>query len=251
MTGRPDPSSPLPAVRISAVLPAHNEQNYLESAVKGVVAGLRDRGERFEVLISENGSTDGTVDEAERIVAAYPEVRVLRSPVADYGAALRRGFENALGDLVVNFDVDLVDLGFFDRAVELMVAEDAAIVVGSKRLSGATDQRGLGRKVVTAVFGLVLRHGFGLRVSDTHGLKVLRRVAVAEEVAACQFGEDIFDTEVILRCERAGLRVLEIPVAVADQRPPRTPIARRIPRSLIGLVRLRAELRRETRRGGT
>ena len=55
------------------------------------------------------------------------------------------------------------------------------------------------------MFSLVLRHGFGLQVSDTHGVKALRRAPLLPLVEACQFGGDIFDTELILRAERAGL----------------------------------------------
>jgi hypothetical protein len=59
---------------------------------------------------------------------------------------------------------------------------------------------------------------------------------------ACRFDGDIFDTELVLRSQRAGLRIEEIPVTVAERRPPRTPIWRRIPRSLLGLLRLRLAL---------
>ena len=97
---------------------------------------------------------------------------------------------------------------------------------------------------MTAVFSGVLRYGFGLQVGDTHGVKVLMRAPLLPLVEGCQFGGDIFDTELILRAERAGLTVRELPVSVADQRPPRTPIIRRIPRSLAGLVRLRLALGR-------
>jgi glycosyltransferase involved in cell wall biosynthesis len=235
---------------ISIVMPAHNEQGYLEPAVKSVVAGLRDRDLDFEIIVAENGSTDLTVAEAKQLAETYPEITVLRSAVADYGQALRAGFLAANGELVVNFDVDLVDLGFLDRALEVLAPGDVAIVVGSKRGSGADDQRRLGRKAVTAVFSLILRHGFGLGVSDTHGLKALRRAPLEPVVAECQFGGDIFDTELVLRAERAGLAITAIPVTVADQRPPRTPIGRRILRSLPALVRLRLALGRHVINGG-
>jgi glycosyltransferase involved in cell wall biosynthesis len=230
-------------VMISIVMPAHNEQGYLEPAVKSVVAGIRDRELLFELLVAENGSIDATGEEAKSLARTYPEVRVLRAPVADYGRALKTGFLAASGDIVINFDVDFVDLLFLDRALDLMATGDPAIVVGSKRSPGADDQRRAGRKTVTAVFSLVLRKGFGLKVTDTHGLKALRRAALLRLVETCQFGGDIFDTELILRAERSGLTVLEVPVAVTDQRPPRTSITRRIPRSLVGLVRLRLALR--------
>jgi glycosyltransferase involved in cell wall biosynthesis len=229
---------------ISIVLPAHNEQGYLEPAIKAVVAAGRDRGLPFEVFVVENGSTDGTRAEAEGLAETFPEVKVLRSPVADYGRALKAGFLAAAGDVVVNFDVDFVDLGFLDQAVELVAGGKADVVVGSKRSPGSDDQRRAGRRAVTAVFSLVLRHGFGLHVSDTHGVKALQRESLLGLVEVCQFGADIFDTELIIRAERSGLAVRELPVSVADQRPPRTPIIRRIPRSVWGLVRLHRALRR-------
>jgi len=120
-------------------------------------------------------------------------------------------------------------------------------VVGSKRSPGALDLRNRGRKAVTAVFSAILRGAFGLNVSDTHGHKAMRRAELSPLVDACRFSGDIFDTELILRAERAGLGVIEIPVTVTDQRPPRTPIARRIPRSVVGLARLRLALWQEGR----
>lgn len=231
---------------ISVVMPAHNEASYLTSAVTSVVVGLRERGESFEILICENGSTDTTTDEGRALVEAHSEVQLLELPTADYGRALRAGFLAAVGDVVVNFDVDLTDLDFLDAAVALAEKEpDIAIVVGSKRGPGSEDTRAIGRRAVTAVFTTILRRGFGLKVSDTHGLKLLRREPLTPLVARCRFGAEIFDTELILRAERAGLEVTELPVRVADQRPPRTSIIRRIPRTLVGLTRLRLLLWRD------
>jgi glycosyltransferase involved in cell wall biosynthesis len=231
---------------ISVVMPAHNEQAYLRNAVETVLEGLRERSDAFEILICENGSTDSTAGEAKMLADAHPEVQFLCLPVADYGQALRAGFLAAQGELVINFDVDLVDLSFLDAAVTLAEKQpELAIIVGSKRGPGADDQRVLGRRLITAVFSLILHRGFGLRVSDTHGLKALRRTPLLQLVAKCRYGAEIFDTELILRAEWAGLEVTEVPVSVADQRPPRTSIVRRIPRTLVGLSRLRVALWRE------
>jgi glycosyltransferase involved in cell wall biosynthesis len=231
-------------------MPAHNEHDYLADAVTEVVNGLRTIGELFEVIISENGSADGTAEVADTLAAQYPEVRVLRSPEADYGQALRDGFLAARGDAVANFDVDYIDLSFLAAARALITAAPGpAVVVASKRGPGANDTRPLGRRLVTATFSQVLRVGFGLKVSDTHGMKVMRRAELAPLVDACRFGADLFDTELILRAERAGLSVAELPVTVRDTRPPRSSIVRRIPRSLAGLVRLKVALRTERRSG--
>lgn len=227
---------------ISVVMPAHNEEGYLEPAVKAVITHLRERGDGFEVIIAENGSTDSTRAECSELESIYPEVTALHCEVADYGRALRAGFESARGEIVVNLDVDLVDVAFVDRALSVLADENVAMVLGSKRGTGSEDQRAMSRRFVTAAFWVVLRFGFDLRVSDTHGLKALRRAALGGLVAQCQFGADIFDTELILRAERAGLCIRETPVSVAEKRPPRTSIATRIPRTLLGLARLRMAL---------
>jgi len=227
-------------------MPAHNEQDYLAAAVGEVVTGLRQRSDPFEVLVCENGSTDRTAEVGADLEKRYAEVSLLRDPRPDYGKALRRGFLAAQGDVVVNFDVDYIDLAFLDAAVGLLATEDGpSVVVASKRGAGSQDTRPLGRRVVTAIFSLVLRHGFGLAVSDTHGMKVLRRADLAPLVDACTCNEDLFDTELILRAERAGLGVSELPTIVRDTRPPRSSIASRVLRSLTGLVRLRRALRHQ------
>ena len=87
-----------------------------------------------------------------------------------------------------------------------MLAPDGpAIVVGAKRGEGATDTRSPVRKLATWTFSTILRVVFGLKVSDTHGIKAMRRAAVAPYAEECFSGQDLFDTELILRVERAGL----------------------------------------------
>lgn len=239
----PEPRAVPPAPRLSVVVPAHNEEAYLEAAVAGIVAGLRDRKVPSEVLVVENGSTDRTATVARQLARCLPEVRVLELRLADYGGALRAGFRAARGELVANFDVDLVDLGFLDRALSAVGTDpDLDVVIGTKRGKGAEDHRGARRRVVTGTFSLVMHHGFGLQVSDTHGLKLLRSDPLRPLVDQVRSSADLFDTELVLRAERSGLRVTEIPVTVSEQRPPRTPISTRLPRTLTGLVRLRLAL---------
>src|SRR5437764_1246343 len=80
---------------------------------------------------------------------------------------------------------------------------------------------------------------------DTPGMKALARAQVLPVVERCRFGTDLFDTELVLRAERAGLVVTEIPVTVVEQRPSRTSIVRRGVRSVAGLGRLRIALWRD------
>jgi glycosyltransferase AglD len=232
-------------VSLSVVFPAYQEEEYLPSAVRDVVTGLREINAEFEVIVVENGSRDRTKEVADELAAEFPEVISMSHHEPDYGKALRAGLMRATKTFVVNFDVDLYDLGFAKRAVAKAEAERLAIVVGSKRGAGANDTRPPLRKIVTFTFSTILKVGFGLQVSDTHGMKVLRRAQVVPIAEKCHFGTDLFDTELVLRTERAGLRTGELGVTVEEKRDARTPIVSRITRSLLGLARLRIALWKE------
>jgi glycosyltransferase involved in cell wall biosynthesis len=231
---------------VSVVMPAHNEEQLLGRTLDDVATALLARALTFELLVVENGSTDGTLAAARTVASARPQVQVVTRPIADYGAAMRNGILEASGAVVVVFDVDYYDPAFVDRVLpELTRPDGPAIVVGSKRAPGTRDTRPWPRRAITAGFSVVLRVGFGLRVSDTHGMKAMRRAAVEPIAQRCRFGTDLFDTELVLRADRAGLTITEVPVTVEELRPARTPIARRILRTLFGLVRLRWVLWRD------
>jgi glycosyltransferase involved in cell wall biosynthesis len=232
-----------PTPDLTVVLPAHNEEAMLSGTVEELVDGLRARGHRFEMLIVENGSTDRTLAVARELEALHPEVSVLTNPSADYGRSLQRGLLSARAPIVVSFDVDYFDLGFLDQAAAILRGGAAGIVVGTKRGEGAQDDRPWSRRIVTGGFSLLLRKGFGLRASDTHGIKALAGAQVVPLAERCQLGTDLFDTELVLRAERAGIVVGEVPVRVVERRPARSSIARRIVRTLVGLRTLRRALR--------
>ncbi|HUR22828.1 MAG TPA: glycosyltransferase [Acidimicrobiales bacterium] len=230
---------------ISVVMPAHDEAAFIGTALREVAEGMRSRGP-FEIVVVENGSSDDTAEVAKALGEEIPELRVLSLGAPDYGRALRMGFLAAEGEIAAFFDVDYFDLGFLDRAVALIEAPGGpAVVVGSKRGEGALDTRPWPRRMVTLVFSTILKVGFGLSVSDTHGMKVLRRQPLTDLAERCRFGTDLFDTELILRAERAGLKSGEVPVVVQELRPSRSSIAKRIPRTMANLVKLRIYLWRD------
>lgn len=233
---------------ISVVVPAYNEAALLGTTVRGLVDGLRALTVDFELHVVENGSTDGTPTVAARIADALPEVEVHSMRTANYGEALRTGLLASRGDIAVIFDVDFWDLQFMKEALDVLDASPdptgPVVVVGSKRAPGAYDGRSPGRRLGTAVFSGLLRVGFGLTVSDTHGMKVLNLGVLRGAVSACRNGSDLFDTELVLRAERSGYTVAEIPVAVTELRPARTSIVQRVPRTLLGLAKLRRSLDR-------
>jgi len=231
--------------RYSVVLPAHNEADLLEESVRDLAKAMRERGEGFEIVVVENGSTDGTAALAERLSRDDAAVRVLTLPCADYGAAIAKGFEVARGEIVVHFDVDYLDTGFLWKAVAIIDSGAAGIVLASKRAPGATDRRPFTRRILTAGFTIAMRLLLQLSVTDTHGMKVLSRSQCAEAARACKMTGALYDVELVLRALRAGVRVAELPADVSELRPPRTPVWRRSIESAVGLLRLRLLLWQE------
>ena len=233
------------ALALSIILPAHNELTLLGSTVTNLLTGLDDRGLGYEIVIVENGSTDGTLQLARVLAVQVPAIRVLALERGDYGAALATGFAAARGDVVVNFDVDYYDLSFLDAALEALAEQRCELVLASKRAPGARDRRPLGRRVLTFGFATLLRRAVGLGVSDAHGMKAMDRAALAPVVARCELRGSLFDVEVVARAMRAGLRVHEVPAVVVERRPARTSVIERSIESGIGVVRLRRLLRAE------
>ncbi|PRQ02934.1 undecaprenyl phosphate 4-deoxy-4-formamido-L-arabinose transferase [Enhygromyxa salina] len=234
LTDQPDDGPEL-----SVVIPIYNEEAILEASVTELVAELDDAGVDFEILLAENGSSDATVAIAERLAARWPKrLRWFSYPEPNYGGALREAIFRARGTFVICEEIDLCDVDFHARALELLRRDEADLVVGSKAMAGAHDKRPLARRTATKVYNKLLRVSLGFSGTDTHGLKAMRRSVVAPVAARCVVDYDVFASELVIRAEREGLRVLEIPIELEEKRAPSIHLARRVPRVLGNLGRL-------------
>jgi hypothetical protein len=171
-------------------------------------------------------------------------VRWLSLGEPNYGAALRAGIEAARGTFVVCEEIDLGDVDFLVRALGRLRAGDADFVIGSKLVSGASDERPKVRHAASLLYSGLLRRTLGFRGTDTHGLKAFRREALLPIMRACIVDRDVFASELVLRAERAGVRMLELPVRVKEKRPPSVGLLRRVPGVLSRVGRLWWALRR-------
>lgn len=233
------------APRFSIVIPIHNEAECLAREVNALITELAAYSVDYELVLAENGSTDGTLAIAERLAATQPRIRFLHVPRPDYGAAMKAGMLAGNGSLLVNFDIDFRDVGFMLRAGRRIERGGPAIVVGSKIMQGAEDTRPMVRHLVSLGFTTILRVLFDRRMDDTHGVKVLRKDVIDRFAPQTVMTRDLFDTELIIRARRAGVVVEAIPVACEEKRKSRSSLGRRIPRTLKGLVQLRLILWKE------
>lgn len=229
--------------KISVVIPVYNESSYIEKFIPQLVSKLNKLNLEYELIISENGSTDNTFTKAKRLAKRFKRVVVISSPLADYGNAVKKGFLFAKGKFLVLFDLDYWDVPFIIKSLPLMESYDA--VVGSKRGVSSQDGRSITRKTSTFVFSLILKVGFGLKISDTHGIKIINRKSFTSIIHKCKMTRDLFDSELLIRGGVEGLRLGELGVRVFEKRKSRSSIMRRAFRTIRDLYNLRKELIKE------
>jgi glycosyltransferase involved in cell wall biosynthesis len=223
---------------VSIVIPIHNEEPILRAAVADLRERLMDAPYTWELILAENGSRDDTVAIAIELSKKHPNITVLNHPDPNYGAALKLGLLCARGEFIICDEIDLCDTDFYSRALELLRESNVDMVVGSKLLSGASDERPLLRHAASHLYSTLLRWLLGFRGTDTHGQKALRRSSVVPVLASCIVDRDVFSSELVIRTERAGLNVVEIPVRVLEKRPPTINLIRRVPRVVGSVARL-------------
>jgi len=203
---------------ISIVIPAYNEQVRLPDTLRSVERYLQESGWNFhEILVVDDGSTDGTADAAANFAKANPNVRVLRNPGnRGKGFSVRHGMLEAHGHWRLFSDADLSTP--IEELEKLWCAIEPGkdqIAIGSRALDRSligVHQPGY-RETMGRIFNGVMRAATGLAISDTQcGFKLFRG-DVAEEVFSRQKLERFgFDAEVLYIAARRGYRIAEVPV---------------------------------------
>ena len=235
-----DAAAPL----LSIVIPVYNEEGILHAAVVDLVSRLSEHPTwTYEILLAENGSRDRTVAIGEELAHKFPEVAIHSLGQPNYGKALREGMLRARGRYVMCDEIDLCDVDFYERALELLEADRADLVVGSKVMTGAHDKRPMMRHTATLVISGMLRVLVGFHGTDTHGLKAFRREALVPVVEHCVVDRDLFASEFVIRAGREGRRVTEIPIHIVEKRPPSVNLFKRVPKVLRDMARLTYAIR--------
>lgn len=194
----------------SIVIPAYNEEKRLPKALAEVHRFFPEA----EVIVVDDGSSDGTVSVAER--AGAKVVRLLEN--RGKGAAVRAGVLAAGGDAVVVMDADLsVPLEFVAEMLSML--DSADVVVGSRCHPEAVIVRRqpLARRVAGRVFSAAVRILTGLPYRDTQcGFKGFKRDAAKAIFVNLRSPGFAFDVEVLLLARALGLRVAELGVVWRD-----------------------------------
>jgi putative flippase GtrA len=239
-------ADPVPApgdVRLSVVVPAYREEGRIGSTVERIRGALAGVDGGVEVVVVDDGSGDGTAEEAER---AGADLVVVHARNRGKGAAVRDGVLASSGRTVAFTDADLAYAP--EQLTRLLADVEAGwdVVVGSRRhdqtttLVRAGRLREIGGRVINFLTLAVLLGAY----RDTQcGMKAFRSDAAREIFERSTIDGFAFDVEVFVIAERNGLRVAEVPVTVENSSRSTVKVVRDASRLLVDLLRIRRTAR--------
>ncbi|ADQ67977.1 hypothetical protein C499_16352 [Halogeometricum borinquense DSM 11551] len=205
------------AVAVSVVLPAYNEANTIEDTVETTLQTLSSflPAGTFEVIVAEDGCDDRTPELAEQMAADDSRIRHFHSDDRlGRGGALEHAFAAADGDTLVYFDTDLAtDMDHLEELVERVRSGEYDVATGSRWMPGNVADRPAKRGVPSRGYNLLVRTFLDSSLRDHQcGFKAFSREVFEDLREDVEDNHWFWDTEMLVRAQRAGYRVDEFPV---------------------------------------
>ncbi len=211
------------SIQWSIIIPAHNEADRILPHLRSITTFLRDRGQPFEILVVDDGSTDDTAAVVESLASSTPEIQLLRAPLRQgKGAAVRRGMSAAIGRLQLFTDADgATPIQELTRLEQAMV-EGADVAIGSRslasRLPDYAVQTRWYRTILSYLFNTLIRERGLSGIADTQcGFKLFRQTVATDLFGVSTINGYGFDVELLYVAKQRGYRIAEIPVNWAHQ----------------------------------
>lgn len=230
-------------ITVDIVIPVLNEDAELASSVETLRTFLIDHCPySWKIVVADNGSRDATPRICQDLKAGYPgEVDFIRLEQRGRGRALRMAWTQSTADVVCYMDVDLsTNLRALPPMLGALIHSDYDLATGSRLMHGAIVTRQYKRELISRAYNLLIRLLFWHRFRDAQcGFKGATRRAVQDLVPQVKDQYWFFDTELLLKGERQGYRIFELPVEWIEDLDTRVKIVKTAWDDIKGLVRVR------------
>ncbi len=204
------------SVEVSVVFPAYNEADALKGAVEKVAEALNEIARSYEIIIAEDGSTDGTAQLAAALAEKHLYVKHIHGEKRlGRGTALKNAFKQSSGEILVYMDLDLAtDLKHLKTLVGALEFEGYDFATGSRMLPQSNVERSSTRNIVSKTYNFMVRALLGSKVKDHQcGFKAFRREPLMKLLDEVGAGHWFWDTEILVRAQHRGYNIKEIPVS--------------------------------------
>jgi glycosyltransferase involved in cell wall biosynthesis len=238
-------SKKLSVPSVDVVIPVLNEAHVLEKSVHTAIGYLRaNLPYSWQIVVVDNGSTDGTQEVARRLCEREPQMRFIHLYQRGRGRALRHAWLQSKADIVCYMDVDLsTKLDHFPELIDAIAQQGYDIATGSRLMRQSQTKRSLKREVISRIYNVFVKAILSTRFSDAQcGFKALSRKAVAAIVPQVEDQSWFFDTELLVLAEKQGYRIKDIPVVWVEDDDTRVKILQTGWEDIKGVFRLRQQL---------
>lgn len=240
---------------INILFPVLNERLRLQKGIERTMEYLQQNVSiPYQLTILDNGSEDETPEIGKELARKYPEVSYVRVGERGVGVAFRKGIELNESSIVGYMDIDLsTDIKYLGRTIKLFQKNPKLEYVNGSRFSKESDTRGRKwyRKITSMGLVFLLKVIFHMKATDAVcGFTFLRKEAAERLVKACGNDNGWFYTiEFLLRAERMGIVIYDMPVEWQEDYNTTVKIWKTIKNYLVQISRLRREFKREERAG--
>jgi glycosyltransferase involved in cell wall biosynthesis len=231
---------------VQLAIPVFNEEFRLPRSLPRLHRFLREHCPfKFEIVIADNASTDGTLEIARSLCGRWDGVRVAHWDERGRGRAVKRVWSESEAEILSYMDVDLsTDLNAFPPLLESLVGGGYDLATGSRLLDPAHTMRGLKREVISRGYNRLVKLLFQTHFSDAQcGFKAITRQAARQLLPMVEDNGWFMDTELLVLAEKLGYRIFDLPVRWVDDPDSRVRIWSAAFGDLKGLIRLRRNLK--------
>ena len=230
---------------VDIVVPVLNEEKILQSSIETLDEYMMENlPYRYQITIADNGSQDDTLKIAKNLAQNHQSVRVVRLAERGRGRALKQVWQSSQADILTYMDVDLsTSLDDFLPMIQPLVAGEVGVAIGSRLMKKSKTSRGFKREFISRCYNKIIKLTSRTKFSDAQcGFKAIRRDVAKRFLPKIKDNEWFFDTELLIKTERAGVSIHEQPVTWIEDTDSRVKIVKTAVDDLKGLHRVNKEL---------